>query len=95
MAKHLQESGVQVKDYTALLDDIKTLAQAHTKLWADPTKASLYPICFQSAACSQQRSAEHCDGRALLWPDALSAGVCAVPWQTRCMMSMYDRSTVQ
>jgi len=31
-----------VKDYNALLGDIKTLAQAHTKLWADPTKASSY-----------------------------------------------------
>ena len=42
VAKHLKESGVEVKDYNALLGDIKTLAQSHTKLWADPTKASSY-----------------------------------------------------
>jgi len=42
VATHLKDSGVNVKDYNALLGDIKTLAQAHTKLWADPTKASSY-----------------------------------------------------
>lgn len=42
VAEHLKESGVEVKDYNALLGDIKTLAQTHTKLWADPTKASSY-----------------------------------------------------
>ena len=42
VAEHLKESGVGVKDYNALLGDIKTLAQTHTKLWADPTKASSY-----------------------------------------------------
>ncbi len=40
VAEHLKGSGVEVKDYDALLGDIKTLGQAHTKLWADPTKAS-------------------------------------------------------
>ncbi|KAL0020575.1 hypothetical protein WJX77_005157 [Trebouxia sp. C0004] len=40
VAKHLKDSGVQVKEYNALLGDIKTLAEAHTKLWADPTKVS-------------------------------------------------------
>ena len=40
MAEHLKESGVEVKDYNELLGTSKTLAQAHTKLWADPTKAS-------------------------------------------------------
>ena len=35
---HLKGSGVEVKDYTALLADIKTLASSHTKLWADPAK---------------------------------------------------------
>ncbi len=52
VAKHLKESGVEVKDYNALLGDIKTLAQTHTKLWADPTKASLYmQLLYNSRAC--------------------------------------------
>ncbi|KAA6418050.1 MAG: putative Xaa-Pro aminopeptidase P-like [Trebouxia sp. A1-2] len=52
VAKHLKESGVEVKDYNALLGDIKTLAQAHTKLWADPTKASSHmQLLYYSRAC--------------------------------------------
>ena len=43
--KHLADAGVEVKPYTALLDDIKTLALAHTKMWADPAKV-LHPPCF-------------------------------------------------
>ncbi len=46
MAKHLKDSGVEVKEYTALLDDIKTLAAAHTKLWADPSKVCSSFTCL-------------------------------------------------
>ena len=43
---HLKESGVEVKDYTALLADIKTLASSHTKLWADPAKVCSSSSCI-------------------------------------------------
>ena len=51
VAKHLKESGVEVKDYNALLGDIKTLAQAHTKLWLTPQR--------QARTCSCCTTAEH------------------------------------
>ena len=38
VSKHLADAGVEVKPYTGLLDDIKTLALAHTKMWVDPAK---------------------------------------------------------
>ena len=38
VSKHLADAGVEVKPYTALLADIKTLAAANTKLWTDPAK---------------------------------------------------------
>lgn len=38
VSKHLADAGVKVKPYTALLEDIKTLAAANTKLWTDPAK---------------------------------------------------------
>ena len=38
VSKHLADAGVEVKPYTALLADIKTLAATNTKLWTDPAK---------------------------------------------------------
>ena len=46
MSQHLADAGVEVKPYTALLADIKTLAAANTKLWTDPAK--VMPPCLPS-----------------------------------------------
>ena len=43
VSKHLADAGVEVKPYTALLADIKTLAAANTKLWTDPAKV-MHPL---------------------------------------------------
>ncbi len=37
-AAHLEEAGVTVKPYNALLADVRSLAAAGTKIWADPAK---------------------------------------------------------
>ena len=37
-AAHLEEAGVAVKPYAALLGDVRALAAAGTRIWADPAK---------------------------------------------------------
>ena len=37
-AAHLEEAGVAVKPYAALLRDVRALAATGTKIWADPAK---------------------------------------------------------
>lgn len=38
VAAHLKEAAVAVKPYTAVAEDIKTLAASGKKLWMDPAK---------------------------------------------------------
>lgn len=38
-AAHLEEAGVAVKPYAALLGDVRALAAGGTRIWADPAKA--------------------------------------------------------
>jgi hypothetical protein len=37
-AAHLAEAGVEVKEYGALLGDVRSMAAAGTKLWMDPAR---------------------------------------------------------
>lgn len=37
-AEHLKESGVTVKPYGALLDEVKAIAGAGKSLWVDPAQ---------------------------------------------------------
>lgn len=38
VAAHLAEGGVSVKEYSALLGDVRAMAAAGTKLWMDPSR---------------------------------------------------------
>ena len=44
VAQHLKDSGVEVKEYGAVLDDVEALAQTHTQIWADPAKVHCDPM---------------------------------------------------
>eukprot|EP00884_Botryococcus_braunii_P009047 jgi/Botrbrau1/18143/Bobra.53_1s0015.2 len=37
---HLEETGVETKDYGAMVGDVKAIAAAGVRMWADPTKVS-------------------------------------------------------
>ena len=43
VAAHLKEAGVQVKPYSAVAEDIKSVSVAGTKLWMDPAKVLTAP----------------------------------------------------
>lgn len=40
VAAHLKEAGVEVKDYGLMLGDVRALAAAGVRMWADPSKVS-------------------------------------------------------
>ena len=43
VAAHLEEGGIAVKPYDAMLDDVRKAASSGKKLWTDPAKAS-FPL---------------------------------------------------
>ncbi len=61
--KHLQEGGVTLKDYSAMLGDVKQAAASGSKIWADPSKvyaAATHAPCIAMVPSSCGEHASTC-----------------------------------